>query len=146
MGRGGAQKPEGGMPMGTVHQQGRVCVEMGAQTPFPQKRGSDGQRRGGPGMGWSGKQEGWSYGGRGRADIRGGECKGGGCQEMGSAKAGVMKGGRHGMGEGGEETEGRAAEKGRCHGSSFPPFCAPPCAAHHPLPPLFRSLSHLRPP
>src|SRR6266702_7669170 len=99
--------------------------------PFPRKRGGDGQRRGGPGMGWSGKQEGRSYGGRGHMDTRGGECKGGGRQEMGSAKAGVAKAGRCRMGEGGEETEGCAVEKGQCHGSSFPPFCVSPGAFSH---------------
>src|SRR6266702_8821069 len=108
MGRGGAQKLEGGMPMGMAHQQGRVCMEMGVQTSFVQKQGGGGQRRGGPGMGWSGKQEGQSYRGRRHTDMGEGERKGGGGQEMGSAKVG-----RCGMGEGGEEMEGHAVEKGQ---------------------------------
>ena len=44
-------KPSGFQPIGMVHQQGRVCVEMEAQMPFLQKWGSGGWRRGGPGMG-----------------------------------------------------------------------------------------------
>jgi len=44
--------------------------------------------------------------------MRGGEHKSGGRLEMGSVKAGVAKVGRCGMGEGGEEMEGRAVKKG----------------------------------
>ncbi len=52
--------------------------------------------------------------GQGTREHGGRGGQGGGRWEMGSAKVGVMKAGRRGMGEGEEETEGRAVEKGQC--------------------------------